>query len=959
MNTYKLLPAVLSVIFFSCADTRKAEEPYTPLTFETKSDGQLYLPEGWESTLWAESPQFYNPTNMDADLRGRIWVTEAVNYRNFNNDPATHLHFEEGDRVVILEDTDGDGKADKTKVFVQDKDLVAPLGIAVIGNKVIVSCAPNIIVYTDEDGDDKPDKKEIFLTGFGGLDHDHSLHSVVAGPDGSWYFNTGNAGPHHVTDKTGWALRSGSIYTGGTPYNKENTPAQVSDDGRVWVGGLALRIDPDGKGLEVLAHNFRNSYELAVDSYGNMWQNDNDDEVVSCRVSWVMEGSNAGYFSTDGSRTWKADRRPGQEVFTAHWHQEDPGVLPVGDRTGAGAPTGVVMYEGDAFGDMFRGMFLSADAGRNEVFAYQPKPMGAGYAFERKDLISSIGTSTEDYVWNEVGPDEAKLFRPSDVAVGTDGAIYVVDWYDRIVGGHQMTDEKGYGRIYRIAPKGKKLTIPVYDLTTSAGQIEALKSPAINVRNQGFIKLAEQGESVLPEVKQLLSDSNSFVQARAVWLMAQLGEEGVEEVEDILTAHPSPSLRVAAYRALKKDESNIMTYAKIALDDPSFSVLREVAISMRDISWDRSREILVALASRYDGADAYYLEALGIGALDKEPDLYMALLEKQNPVAARWPAAFANIAWRLHPDAAATAFAERALATTLPDDQRSKALVALSYINNTEAVKLMADLADSPSKEVADEAAWLLNYRKSNSWFSLVNWDEFEKELLPAQSQVMLDQKAIILSEEKTMDEKKAAVRLLAQDAEGGKILIALASAAQLTAPLMAEARKTIFSNPDQSVRTMAGEYFKELATSEISYERIAALRGVVSRGRELFVQKCTTCHKVGSTGMEIGPDLSKIGSKFDQSGLLNAILEPSAALAFGYTMVEVKTKDDNSYFGFLVSEGETTVLRDVAGKQTVIDSKEVVSKKPMATSIMPSGQALGLNEQDMADLTSYLLTLK
>ncbi|MEQ8685854.1 MAG: c-type cytochrome [Imperialibacter sp.] len=959
MNTYKLLPTVLSVIFFSCADTRKAEEPYTPLAFETKFDGHLYLPEGWESTLWAESPQFYNPTNMDVDARGRIWVTEAVNYRNFNNDPETHLHFEEGDRVVILEDTDDDGKADKTKVFVQDKDLVAPLGIAVIGNKVIVSCAPNIIVYTDEDGDDQPDKKEIFLTGFGGLDHDHSLHSVVAGPDGNWYFNTGNAGPHHVIDKSGWELRSGSIYTGGTPYNKENKPAQVSDDGKVWVGGLALRIGPDGKGLEVLAHNFRNSYELAVDSYGNMWQNDNDDEVVACRVSWVMEGSNAGYFSADGSRTWKADRRPDQEIFTAHWHQEDPGVLPVGDRTGAGAPTGVVTYEGDAFGDPFRGMFLSADAGRNEVFAYQPEPAGAGYAFDRKDLISSIGTSTEDYVWNDVGPDEAKLFRPSDVTIGTDGAIYVADWYDRIVGGHQMTDEKGYGRIYRIAPKGKKLTKPVYDVTTTAGQMEALKSPAINVRNQGFVKLAEQGESVLPEVKKLLDDSNPFIQARAVWLMAQLGEAGVDEVENILASHPFPSLRVAAYRALKGNEDNLMSYAKIALDDPSVAVLREVVISMRDISWEKSQKILVALASRYDGTDAYYLEALGIGALGKEADLYRALLDKQNSEAARWPPAFANIAWRLHPDVAATAFAERALAPDLADGQRAKALVALSFINTTEAVNLMVDLSMVSIREVAEQAEWLVNFRKSNSWVSLVNWDELEKELPPAQSQVVLEQKAIILAEEKTLGEKMEAVRQLGADADGGKILIALASADQLAAPLMMEAGKAIFNNPDQSVRTMAAEYFKELAPPGVSYEGIIELKGVASKGRELFVQKCTACHKVGSTGMEVGPDLSKIGSKFDQSGLLNAILEPSAALAFGYTMVEVKTKDDNSYFGFLVSEGETTVLRDVSGRQTVIDSKDVVSKKPMATSIMPGGLALGLNEQDLANLTSYLLTLK
>jgi len=128
---------------------------------------------------------FYNPTNMDVDSKGRIWITEAVNYRNYNNDSAKFFHHKQGDRVMILEDTDQDGKADTSKVFVEDKDLVSPLGIAVLGNRIFVSCSPNLIVYTDEDGDDVPDKKEIFLTGFGGKDHDHSLHAVVGGPDGN------------------------------------------------------------------------------------------------------------------------------------------------------------------------------------------------------------------------------------------------------------------------------------------------------------------------------------------------------------------------------------------------------------------------------------------------------------------------------------------------------------------------------------------------------------------------------------------------------------------------------------------------------------------------------------------------------------------------------------------------------------------------------------------------------
>ena len=205
----------------------------------------LFVPEGLEVSVWAESPLFYNPTNMDVDAKGRVWVTEGVNYRDFRNADG-HKVQDKGDRVMILEDTNGDGKADASKVFVQDTLLRSPLGIAVLGNQVVVSCSPNIIIYTDEDGDDIPDSKEVFLTGFGGKDHDHGLHAGQLGPDGKWYFITGNAGPHKVEGKDGWTLRSGSVYNEYTPYSTENLPSQISDDGEIYNGGLIIKINPDG-----------------------------------------------------------------------------------------------------------------------------------------------------------------------------------------------------------------------------------------------------------------------------------------------------------------------------------------------------------------------------------------------------------------------------------------------------------------------------------------------------------------------------------------------------------------------------------------------------------------------------------------------------------------------------------------------------------------------------------------
>src|SRR5689334_21235589 len=126
-----LLLIALPVVLLQCNTKQQA-----PKTVD------LYVPDDLEATLWAETPMFYNPTNMDVDYRGRIWITEAVNYRNYNNDSTKFLHHPQGDRVIILEDTNHDGKADSSKVFVEDEDLLSPVGIAVIGNKVVVSCSP-------------------------------------------------------------------------------------------------------------------------------------------------------------------------------------------------------------------------------------------------------------------------------------------------------------------------------------------------------------------------------------------------------------------------------------------------------------------------------------------------------------------------------------------------------------------------------------------------------------------------------------------------------------------------------------------------------------------------------------------------------------------------------------------------------------------------------------------------
>ena len=544
----------------------------------------LEVAPGLEVTLFAAEPMLVNPTNIDIDDRGRVWVCEGVNYRpqlNPQNPEPT-----ENERIVILEDTDGDGKADSRKVFYEGRDIDAALGIWVInGNQAIVSASPHVIKLTDEDGDDKADKKEILFSGIKGVQHDHGAHAFVFGPDGRFYFNFGNEGGQ-LLDK------DGNVVTDkyGSPVIADRNPYQQ---------GMVFRMNPDGTDLEVLGHNFRNNYEVAVDSYGALWQSDNDDDGNrAVRINFVMEYGNYGFRDEMTGANWRV-RRTGmhQEIPKRHWHLNDPGVVPNLLQTGAGSPTGILVYEGRLLPEVFWGQMIHTDAGPNVVRAYPVKKDGAGYTAETVNILK--GTHDQ---W----------FRPSDVTVAPDGSLIVADWYDPGVGGHHVGDLKK-GRLFRIAPPNTPYRIPDYDLSSAEGAVEALQNPNLSVRQNAWTKLRDMGESAEDALGALWQSEDPRMRARAIWLLAEIDGKAQQYIEEALSDE-NEDIRATGIRMARKHNANLDEILAKTVNDESALVRRESAIALSKHRSEKSPTLWSQLASQYDGIDRWYLEALGIGA---------------------------------------------------------------------------------------------------------------------------------------------------------------------------------------------------------------------------------------------------------------------------------------------------------------------------------------------------------
>jgi putative membrane-bound dehydrogenase-like protein len=1009
---------LVSIILFSCnnsnnstkggnnkSDSLTEEQKHLP---ENALKGLVVVAKGLEVQVVATEPMLKNPTNIDVDERGRVWVTEAYNYRPAINGYPINP---EGDRIIILEDRDGDGKADTAKVFYQGPEINAPLGICVLGNMVLVSQSPFVWAFYDDNGDDKADRKEIFFEGIGGEQHDHAIHTFTFGPDGKLYFNMGNAAKT-LKDKNGKTVLDQD--------GKEISPQNYKE-------GMVFRCDKDGSHVECLGQNFRNPYEVAVDSYGTLWQSDNDDDGNrGVRINYVMDYGNYGYTDEMTGAGWRENRINLEDsIPLRHWHLNDPGSVPNLLQTGAGSPTGMVNYEGSLLPEQFHNQIIHCDPGPNVIRSYPVKKNGAGYTAEIVNILEG---------------DNDRWFRPSDVCVAPDGSLIVADWYDVGVGGHRAGD-RVRGRIYRIAPTGSKYTIPTQDYSTPDGAVVALQSPNLSVRYHAFTALQTMGKNAIPALEKLWNSSpNPRMRARAFWALVKMPENNAQQYIQQAIKQGNPDLRIVALRAARELKADVTGVVSQLVNDPDAQVRRECALALHHNKAPEAAQLWATLATEHDGKDRWYLEALGIGADDQWDNFFAAYLSKvKDPLQTE---ASRDIVWRSRTDKAIPFLSILASDANVPmksrlryfrafdfipgsvktitlirllkennnkDIEMSSNILRLldakdavnspvvasaiknvlksysgktEYLNlirkygiNTEGAKILDIVITNGSDALGVDAARLLFELKDGKRFrDLIKNKEINKTLnvlaalgIVGNTESIEILSDVALSKSYSQPIREKAVEMIGKSRVGASHVLELLRNKKLPSDLISFAVSGLSENRNPAIYEEAKTFLPGASKAQPdkeglteNFKELSALTGNAVKGRAIYNRTCSVCHQANGQGFDFGPNLSEIGSKYPKEGLFDAIVRPSAGISFGYETWQINLKDGSELLGIISSRTEKDIeLKYPGGATQKIKTADVKLIKALPGSMMTENLNQTMTKQEFSDLLEYLSSLK
>jgi putative heme-binding domain-containing protein len=960
----------------------------------------LHVPTGFEIQLVAAEPEIQKPLNLAFDDRGRLWVTDTVEYPY----PA-----KEGtrprDTVKILSDFGPDGRARSIRTFADGLNI--PIGLLPLpsADAALVHSIPDVFLLRDSDGDGRADAREVLYGVYGHRDT-HGMTNAF-----TWGFD-------------GWVYACHGYSNDSTVQGKDGRPI-------VMQSGNTYRMRADGSHAEYFTHGQVNPFGLAFDPLGNLYSCD-------CHSRPVYQLLRGAWYPSFGKPHDGLGFGP--EMVT-HDH-------------GSTGIAGISYYAADQFPTPYRGTVFIGNVVTNRINHDRIEWHGS----------TPRGIEQPDFVWSE-----DNWFRPVDIELGPDGALYVADFYNRIIGHYEVPlthpgRDRTSGRIWRIVYRGPdgKLPPPPGDVDRTRSTADQLcldlSNPNLAVRISAANQLVERiGKPAIPPVRALLSDLVGPVpKVGALWVLQRLGALD-DDTLLLATSNPDPALRVHAQKVLRErpvlssalhnvaikklkdenpfvrraaaealgahpepgnlkpllalrqsaaaDDTHLVHVIRMALRDQLIPATAWAALGELELS-ERDRRDLADVANGVPSAEAAafvlkQLEAVAespenqerfvhhvarhgkagsvprllalIKAGDRTPAARFALLrmiqqgvqERGQPLDPEVRGLAVGLCRGLLSSKdpgqvgvgveAARDFQEPDLLpdlravlgrTELPESSRAAALQALAAVDPARGSKLLREILNAPASP--------LELRESAA-IALANLDR------PQARAAVLE--ALGTAPQRLQSTIAAA---LARRADGARALLAAIEAGKASARLLQERRVVIgLENaeiPGLSDRLSAllkglppaDQKIRELIDGRRRAFDLAAHDPV--RGSRVFEQKCGICHQLDGKGAKVGPQLEGIGSR-GLERLLEDVLDPNRNVDQSFRVTNLALQNGQVVSGLLLrEEGEVLIVADAQGKEIRVPKSSVEERSTAQLSPMPANMADQLTEPEIRDLMAYLL---
>ena len=970
------------------AQDKPPNEPRDPLT----AAKMMTVPDGFAVEVVAAEPDLVNPVAMTIDERGRFWITESLEYPRREPGPGK-------DRVKILEDTDGDGKADKFTVFLDGLNI--PSGIAVGHGGVWIANSPDILFVEDTDGDGKADKQEVVVTGFGRTDTHELPNSLTWGPDGWLYGLNGVFNHSHV------------MYSKSNPNFTEGHPG--------WPLTCALyRIHPRTREFQVFCEGTSNPWGIAFNDEGEAF-------VSACVIDHLWHLTETGYYHRQGGPyppfTWK------MESIVKHKHQK-------------AAYCGIHYFDSDAYPEQYRGKLYMGNIHGGCLNVDRLEPNGATYqGFGEPDFLTANDS------W----------FMPVVQKTGPDGSLYVLDWYDRY---HCYQDanrdpagiDRLKGRLYRVRYKETARTPKDFNLARDSDDqlMERLAAKNDFVRDTARRLLQERNtESIGNAILDQLSDPHAAklsIEHRRRLFMT-LGGLSVSNSDRVLKwnaidsdpairswrlrllgDHPAEKPDLQQFRSLPWDRNNSREQAQVVIaaakfmrangprKSPASDVHQLFEIGFDALAKAETDPILAklvwqnlhpylethadAFVNRLDRPDSRNNAALmammprvidrlvsrtdfdpkpiarmidllavwkpetaaeGLGRLSTKvqnremtPAQLMTLKQAMEARLTEilggpsdslmyFPAAFLTTSWN---DPRGTTIVGNVFATdSYPTEQRLGALNALITAQADSLVDSMVAVIDAQSTSSTFKAQILSSLSKLND---------------PKIADVILTRYAKL-----EPDLQPRAIELLTQRANWAKPLLQMIAEKKIAATTinLNQARRLKDLKDDELTSLLAthwGQVRNERDPNRDKY--IADMRQLIRKtpadpfaGEKAFKKVCAQCHKIYGEGAEVGPDIT-LNGRSDFNQMLSNVFDPSLVIGAGYRSYTVVTNGGRVLNGLLAEDSpQRIVLKVQGGKQEVIPRSDIDEFKVNEISLMPEQLEKQLTPQEIVDLFAFI----